>query len=50
MWKNLPLINVDIKLKIIGSYLELASSKYDLRYYYWRKKVLKNKRKYDFDK
>jgi hypothetical protein len=45
MWKNLPLINEDIKLKIINSYLELASSKYDFRYYHWRKQVLKNKRK-----
>ena len=45
MWKKLPLINEDIKLKIIDYYMELATSKYNIRYYLWRKQVLKKKRK-----
>lgn len=45
MWKKLPLIDEDVKLKIIENYLELAYSKYNIRYYLWRKQVLKKERK-----
>lgn len=46
MWKKLPLIDEDVKLKIIDNYLELAESKYNVMYYLWRKEILKKKRKF----
>jgi hypothetical protein len=46
MWKKLPLIDEDVKLKIIDNYLELAESKYNVMYYLWRKQILKKKRKF----